>query len=671
MIIKSIRVQNFCCILEETLNYEPLTALVGPNGCGKSSFLRAFELFYATNPRLSAEDFYAGNSTRDIEITITYTGFDEEEIDHFNKYVENGELTVVRVFSLTDGKISAKLHGSLLQNPDFASVRTLGGAREITAAYNALREDPQYSDLPSVRSKDAALEELRKWESAHPEECQRRRDEGQFFGFTEVAQGYLGRYTHFIPIHAVRDAADDASEGKGTVISQIMDLVVRSALAERNDIRALREETLARYEDIFAPEKLTELSELQDQLCKTPQTYVPDAKVSLSWQKGGEIEIPMPKAEVKLIEDGYPATVVRSGHGLQRAFILTMLQHLALARKPAPTIIENGDSGSVGALKKPRTPNLILGIEEPELYQHPNRQRYFARVLLALASGTIPGVSERTQVIYGTHSPLFVGLDRFDQVRLLRKVSGPEGSPKVTKVHQASLDEVAGQLWKAAGCPEPIFTGETLRPRLQAIMTPWMNEGFFSEVVVLVEGEGDRAAILATANSIGYDLESMGICVVPCMSKNNLDRPAVVFQTLGIQTYLIWDNDKNAQDPNPDENKRLLRLVGAAEEDWPVGVWNTHACLDCNLECSLRQEISPSIFDELFEEARSEFRMKKEQALKNPFALRRVIEKATAISYTSATLKAIVEKICGFRQMETPEEENLISETALQTGGEK
>ena len=27
---------------------------------------------------------------------------------------------------------------------------------------------------------------------------------------------------------------------------------------------------------------------------------------------------------------------------------------------------------------------------------------------------------------------------------------------------------------------------ETLRPRLQALMTPWMNEGFFADVVVLV-----------------------------------------------------------------------------------------------------------------------------------------------------------------------------------------
>ena len=52
-------------------------------------------------------------------------------------------------------------------------------------------------------------------------------------------------------------------------------------------------------------------------------------------------------------------------------------------------------------------------IEEPELYQHPSRQRHLASVLLNLAKGAIPGVAENTQVIYATHSPLFVGLDRF------------------------------------------------------------------------------------------------------------------------------------------------------------------------------------------------------------------------------------------------------------------
>lgn len=40
MRIKSIQVQNFCCIRNEKLPSELLTALIGPNGSGKSSFLR-------------------------------------------------------------------------------------------------------------------------------------------------------------------------------------------------------------------------------------------------------------------------------------------------------------------------------------------------------------------------------------------------------------------------------------------------------------------------------------------------------------------------------------------------------------------------------------------------------------------------------------------------------
>jgi predicted ATPase len=44
-------------------------------------------------------------------------------------------------------------------------------------------------------------------------------------------------------------------------------------------------------------------------------------------------------------------------------------------------------------------PNLIPGIEEPELYQHPNRQRLLSRILLLLAEGSIRGVAEKTKLI--------------------------------------------------------------------------------------------------------------------------------------------------------------------------------------------------------------------------------------------------------------------------------
>src|SRR5271157_4911118 len=105
-------------------------------------------------------------------------------------------------------------------------------------------------------------------------------------------------------------------------------------------------------------------------------------------------------------------------------------------------------------------PNLLLAIEEPELYQHPNRQRHLSKILLQLASGGTPGVAEKTQIIYATHSPLFVGLDRFNQIRLLRKKDNGEGKPGITTVVSTSLDKVADRLWIAGRPGDERYTGK-------------------------------------------------------------------------------------------------------------------------------------------------------------------------------------------------------------------
>src|SRR5262249_49101696 len=160
--------------------------------------------------------------------------------------------------------------------------------------------------------------------------------------------------------------------------------------------------------------------------------------------------------------------VSKSGHGLQRAFILTILQHLS-AQQIDSGAVEHENSQAVGQEQK--QPDLILGIEEPELYQHPTRQRHFAEVLLQLAGGKIPGVARKVQIIYATHSPLLVGLDRFDQVRTIRKIPGEENKPKVTQVVHQTLDSVA-QVIARANADNNEFTGETLKARLVTLMNP-------------------------------------------------------------------------------------------------------------------------------------------------------------------------------------------------------
>lgn len=653
MIIKSVRVKRFRSVLDETLNCDSLTALVGPNGSGKSAFVRSLDLFYAPEPRVSLEDFYADDPSQPIEIAVTFSDLSTEAQQHFDKYIENGTVTVERVFSQNGTTVSAKYHGSTLQNPDFASVRDATSATDKKAAYQQVKARAAYGALPNWQNQTQGLQALRDWEAANEQSCQRMRDDGQFFGFKEVAQGYLGRYTRFILIPAVRDAGEDAAEGKGSPITELMDLVVRSALASRQDLLDLRQEIQTRYESILDPERLAELGTLGDLLTTTLRAYVPEAAVALSWIKGGAIEIPLPKALVKLVEDGYHASVARTGHGLQRAFILTLLQHLAVARKlPAgPRGAEEPPAGGPeGAAPIIAPPDLVLGIEEPELYQHPNRQRHIAKILLQLASGTIPGVAGKTQIVYATHSPLFVGTDRFDQIRIARKVDGEAGRPRKTKLIWTTLDRLAEELWTLAGQQGARFTGETLRARLQAIMTPWMNEGFFADVAVLVEGEDDRAAILGTAAAMGHDLERDGFAIIPCMGKSNLDRPTLIFRRLSIPTYVVWDSDEGEQNARPEENCRLLRLMNHAEEDWPSKLEANFACFGRNLETTLRDEITADVYDRLLSAIQAEWGItRKAQATKNPSVVQELLRRAQAEGRTSPTLRSIVERILALK----------------------
>jgi len=359
----------------------------------------------------------------------------------------------------------------------------------------------------------------------------------------------------------------------------------------------------------------------------------------------------MPEAEVKLLEDGYESAVQRTGHGLQRAFILTMLQHLVAAREIEKVTEEGSASKKESpAPEEPYLPNLVLAIEEPELYQHPSRQRHMASVLLQLAQGSVPGVAKKTQVIYSTHAPLFVGLDRFDQIRALRKENEETAKPKVTKVAKAELEAVAEELWNAGGQRGDKYTAETLRPRLQAIMTPWVNEGFFADVVVLVEGEDDRAAILGVARSMGHDFDSVEIAAIPCMGKNNLDRPLVIFRKLGIPIYVVWDSDYSDSNADSEVNRYLLRLVRQTEDDWPDAVEDSYACFKTKLETVLSQEIGNDLFDKTLSEVQAQLGIpKKKDALKNPAVLQQIIDRTAAEGKVSTTLKDIIKKIIALK----------------------
>lgn len=636
MMIQSVQVQNFCSLQDAKIQINDITALIGPNGAGKSSFLKALNLFYEQNASYTEDDFYDRNTSKNIIVSVTFTDLGEQAKDRFRPYISDDTLTVEKVMEYPGNKADQQYYGYRPINPDFKSFRSASG-QDLRREYENLREEG-YGELPEYQNKNDAEKDLRNWEISHPDECTRKRDDGQFFGFGTTGDGSLEEFTQFISIPAVRDAGEETDEGRNSAMGELMDLVVRATLSDRGDLEKLRKETHQEYREIIEDAADSELRHLEGSLSDTLDTFAPGVDIDLSWDTQGTIDIQLPSAEIRLREDEFASSVEHAGHGSQRAFIISLLQNLAILGE------KEGDEN------EGIEPSLILGIEEPELYQHPNRQRHLMSILSSFEEQEVSGVASSVQVVYTTHSPLMVQMERFDDIRALKKTRATEGRAKVTEVQKSSLEEVARELEQVTETEHGTFTSESTRARLEPVMTPWMNEGFFSDVVVLVEGLEDRSALLGRARTRGIDFNAKGVTVLPCNGKTNLDRPFIIFSNLGKDVYLIFDSDSNSDDDRHIRiNQQLLRLVDGENEDYPHGVFENHACFETTLADTLQSNLGDEFYAEALESACDTYGYNSENSgLKNPAIMDNVFTQAEEEDRDCENIDKIIDQITSF-----------------------
>lgn len=94
MKIKSISIKNFRIFSEVSVLFEEYAALVGENGAGKSTILAALNVFFRETQdstidliALGEEDFHNKDTTKDIEITVTFDDLSDDAKKDFKSYV--------------------------------------------------------------------------------------------------------------------------------------------------------------------------------------------------------------------------------------------------------------------------------------------------------------------------------------------------------------------------------------------------------------------------------------------------------------------------------------------------------------------------------------------------------------------------------------------------------
>jgi len=564
MFIESVRIKNLRAYEDETVDFDPYTCLIGANGAGKSTILCALNIFFretesgSTNlSNLEREDFHKGNTGDPIEITLTFSDLSAAAQADFVGYYRQGKMIVTAkaVFDPATEVATVKQFGNRLGMIDFAPYfLALGdGAKVVTLQeiYGALRA--QYPELPAAKVKDAMTGALRAYEEARAEDCALIASEDQFYGVTH-GQGLLRKHLQWVYIPAVKDAAGEQAEGKNTALGRLLARTVRAQVDFADKLGNLRGEAEQKYNEMLAAEQgvLDKISQgLQERLAEWSH---PDATAKLQWhQDARSVRIEEPIARLLAGDGEFEGSIARFGHGMQRSYIIALLQGLA-------------------ATDDVNSPRLILGCEEPELYQHPPQARHLSSVLQTLST-------KNSQVIVSTHSPYFVDGTGFDRVRLVRKLR-QEGK---AVVRACPINHLGSEFARVTG--EAHIQYDAILAKLHQVMQPNLSEMFFTPKLVLVEGLEDAAYINAWLILSGrWDaFRAGGAHVIPTNGKSEIIRPLIIAKKMEIPVFVLFDCDGDKlhhDDParaasirssHERDNRAIFTLVdGPAEDLFPV-----------------------------------------------------------------------------------------------------
>ena len=194
--------------------------------------------------------------------------------------------------------------------------------------------------------------------------------------------------------------------------------------------------------------------------------------------------------------------LVLQGTGIQRALLWSALSVMSESGGPKK---KAGDSAGVSR---------ILLIDEPEAFLHPPTIRGAREALYNFAIG-----NPDWQVIATTHSPIFIDLSK-DHTTIVRVDTNSATQ------HFVSTDKVS--------------FNEPERMQLQMVRRchPVVNEFFFYDNIVLVEGPTEHIVVKHVAEKAGLDIH-----VIDCLGKANIPLFAKILNQFKVPYLVIHDAD--------------------------------------------------------------------------------------------------------------------------------
>lgn len=521
MKISRLRITNYRALRDVKIPMSNFGCLIGENNAGKSSILQAISLFFS-GTKLSSSDYFESETQVRIEITFEGIGpvdllrLKEEHRTKIEQLVLDGTLTLVRIYDL-DGHTALKVVKLVARDERFLPERVsvlIKGKRgadlvsEVTEVFPEL--DGAFKSNPSQGDVRKLIEELA--ESLPIKE--------KTWDDADLPSGIDKLIIPMLPepiyIPAVKDLADVIKTTESASFGKLLSILlgqIKHKLVEIEEIFKELHVQLNRGEGTDPNRRLPEVELIET----TIEEFVKESFPNV----GIELHIPSPELKAILsgahivADDGVKGNVESKGDGFKRSLAFAILRAYNKLKHAnsfqCTDIASHGDTGS--------RPYLLL-FEEPELYLYPKAQRQLFDALRAFASGNF--------VVVTTHSPIFFGPQATETfIKLTKELNVGIAKKPFSRAHHVDLRDVKA------------------KDQFQLICHENNNAAFFSETVLLVEGDSDCIVLQHIASILKpeWDFSHHSSAVVRVGGKTSFGRYRSFFMRFNVRVAILADLD--------------------------------------------------------------------------------------------------------------------------------
>ncbi|HDR52560.1 MAG TPA: DUF2813 domain-containing protein, partial [Mariniphaga anaerophila] len=540
MKLKSFRIEGFRKVLDTTIEFGDASFIIGENNVGKSSVLKALEIFFS-NSNPVVDDFLfldEINNLRVEQIVFTATFFDipdeAESWRGFKGRIIKGFDASGNSFNSMIYRKTYPLNGATLYEmkeynqvfkPEYEGASTIKHLLEKGLSEESLRTVmPEFSEGQRLTTQSVinGLREL-------PELWVVDTETETWFKNPGGIQGnILKRIPKFLLIPA-EDRKDEISHRGGALQKTMKDLF--EEVRDRSENYKKAQEFL----DLLATElnpsdSKQEFGKMMLEVISTLRNVFPESSLHVDTTLSNPDSSIIPTFNVEMSSNVRTPTD-KQGMGTIRSAVFALLRYREsfLERTKG----EEDDSFS-------RT--LIIGFEEPEIYLHPNAAGNMRDEIYHLAT------SSTSQIVATTHSPYMIDLGKdLDQPNFPRQILNlMKLVTQNTSIKFKTSISIPFNVTKAF---QDLAGEEKDYVKFILKMDDYVSRVFFAKNIIVVEGDTEEIVLKETIKRMPESARKHVLSnfqIIKARGKAAIIALIKYLKALSIDPFVIHDHDKIA-----------------------------------------------------------------------------------------------------------------------------